>query len=91
MKVLLVTSIKITSPDRDDRDRSGDIRRSHSPVELKPPGAGGLGYHGDDVFIFVLWGVVCVLALPGERRREKRNIRPLVSPGPSTEKSKRRI
>jgi hypothetical protein len=32
-----------------------------------------------------------VLALPGERRREKRNIRPLVSPGPSTEKSKRRI
>jgi hypothetical protein len=26
-----------------------------------------------------------VLALPGERRREKRNIRPLVSPGPSTE------
>ena len=51
----------------------------------------GVGDHGDDVFIFGLWGVVCVLALPGERRREKRNIRPLVSPGPSTEKSKRRI
>jgi hypothetical protein len=79
MKVLLVTSIKITLPDRDDRDRSGDVRRSHSPVELKPPGAGGLGDHGDDVFIFGLWGVVCVLALPGERRREeRRSIRPLV-------------
>jgi hypothetical protein len=36
-----------------------------------------------------MWGCVCVLALPGERRsREKRIIRPLVSPGPSTEKSK---
>jgi hypothetical protein len=63
----------------------------HSPVESEPLGAGGLGDHGDDVFIFGLWGVVCVLALPGERRREKRNIRPLVSPGPSTEKSRRRI
>jgi hypothetical protein len=43
IKVILFTSIKITSPDRDDRDRLHDVRRSHSPVELKPPGAGGLG------------------------------------------------
>ncbi len=42
---------------------------------------------GDDVLLCV----VCVLALPGGKRREKRNIRPLVSTGPSTEKSKRRI
>ncbi len=88
---MLVSSIKITSPDRDDRDRSRDVRQLHSPVELEPLGASGLGDHGDDVFIFGLWGVVCVLALPGKRRREKRNIRLLVSPGPSTEKSKRRI
>ncbi len=46
--------------------------------------------HGDDVVLFVRC-CVCVLALPSKRRREKRNIRPLVSPGSSTEKSKRRI
>ncbi len=49
------------------------------------------GDHGDDVLLFFsTCGVVCVLALPGEGRREKRNIRPLVS-GPATDKSKRRI
>ena len=34
IKDLLVSSIKMASPDRDDRDRSRDVRRSHSPVKL---------------------------------------------------------
>jgi hypothetical protein len=63
----------MASPDRDDCDRSRDVRQSHSPLKLEPLGASGLGDHGDDVSIFGLWGVVCVLALPSERRREKRN------------------
>ena len=35
--------MKVTSLDRNDRYRSLDVRRSHSPVELEPPGAGRLG------------------------------------------------
>ena len=96
---LLVSSIKITSPDRDDRDRSRDVRRSHLPLKLKPLGAGGLWRAMVPLFCcFLTCGVVCESACSprgGERREEVLgrwwNIRPLVSPGPSTEKSKRRI
>jgi hypothetical protein len=63
IKVLLVSSIKITSPDRDDRDRLRDVRWSHSPVELKPPGAGRLG--GPWLRCFVVFWLVglCVRVL----------------------------
>ncbi len=77
----------MASPDRDDRDRSRDVRRSHSPVKLEPLGAGGLWRAMVPMFccFFACCCVVCSYVV-----REKSNIRLLVS-GPSTEKSKQRI
>ena len=41
---------------RNDRDQSRNVGRSHSHVELEPLGAGGLGNHGDTVLLFFgLW------------------------------------
>ena len=81
IKDLLVTSIKMASPDRDDRDQSRDVRRSHLPLKLKPLGAGGLWRAMVQLFYcFLTCGVVCEIeCLLSERRREeRRSIRPLV-------------
>ena len=43
IKKKLVSHLKIASPCCGDRDRSRDIRRSHSPVNLEPLEAGGRG------------------------------------------------
>ena len=61
----------MASPDCDDRDRSRDVRRSHSPLKLKPLGAGGLWRVVVTMFC-CLWGVVCVLALWQEEEREEK-------------------
>ena len=74
IKDLLFSSIKVTSLNRNDRDRSRDVGRSHSPVELEPPGAGGLGGPWWRCFV-VFWLVgLCerVLALREEERGEKK-------------------
>ncbi len=73
IKVLLVSSIKITSPDRDDCDRIRDVRRSHSPVKLEPLGAGWLWRTMVTMFC-CLWGVVCVCLLSPARGGERREI-----------------
>ena len=82
IKDLLVTSIKMASPDRDDRDRSRDVRRSHLPLKLKPLGAGGLWRAMVQLFYcFLTCGVVWESACsPRGRRRdeERRSIRPLL-------------
>ncbi len=73
IKDLLFSSIKITSLDRNDRDRLRNVGRLHSPVELEPPGAGGLGGPWRRCFFFQLVGL-CerVLALQEEERGEKK-------------------
>ena len=68
----------MASPDRDDRDRSQDVRRSHSPLKLEPLGAGGLWKAMVPMFC-CLWDCVCACS---PARGGERNIRPLVS-GPS--------
>ena len=75
IKDFLVASIKITSPDRNDRDRSRDIRRSHSPLKMKPLGAGGLGEIMVSMFFFRLVFLCCVCVCwvaSWEERKEKK-------------------
>ena len=43
MENLFVTPIKVTLLDCNDHDRSRGVRLSHTPVELEPLGARGLG------------------------------------------------
>ena len=94
IKKKLVSRLKIASPCCGDQDQSCDIQRSHSPVKLKPLGAGGLGEINVSMFFYRL--VFCVLCfvcfahrvVRGERREN--SIRPLVS-GRRTYKSSRRI
>ena len=91
IKNLLVSLKKVASMHCNDYYRSRNVRRSHSPVKLEPPGAGGLGgpWWQDFclflVFCCVLLHLSCTMSL-----WEKGSIRPLVS-GPATDKSKPRI
>ena len=43
IKDLLFSSIKVKSLDCNDCDQLCNVGQSQSPVELEPPGAGGLG------------------------------------------------
>ena len=73
IKVLLVSSIKITSPDRDDCDQLRDVRRSHSPVKLEPLGAGGLREPWWRCFFFQHVGLcVCACSPQQEEEREEK-------------------
>ena len=56
----LLSSIKITSPDRNDQDRSRDVRRSHLPFKLEPVEAGGLWRPWCRCFYY-FWHVCCVV------------------------------
>jgi len=73
IKNLLVWSIKVPLPDCNDRDRPRDVRRSHSPVKLELPGAGGLG---GPWWRFFLWDWCCVwwVALRRARVSERRKV-----------------
>ncbi len=54
-----VLSIKVTLPCCNDRDRSCNVRQSHSPVKLEPPEARSLGGPWWQCFLFFV--VCCVL------------------------------
>ncbi len=61
MKNLSVSLIKVTLPDRNDRDWLRDVRQLHSLVKLELPGADGLG--GPWWRCFFFWLVrLCVCA-----------------------------
>jgi hypothetical protein len=60
IKKQLVLRKKIASPCCGDRDRSRDIRRSHSPVNLEPLEAGGRGRSWCRCFLEVVRCVVVV-------------------------------
>jgi hypothetical protein len=66
----LILSIKITSPDRNDRDRSRDARRSHLPLKLEPVEAGRLWRSWCQCF-YCFWHVVmCELCFSWEEERD---------------------
>jgi hypothetical protein len=62
----------MASPDHDDRDRSRDVRRSHSPLKLEPLGAGGLWRAMVPMFycIFACCGCVLLRRAPVSERGE---------------------
>ena len=60
IKKQLVSRRKIASPCCGDRDRSRDVRRSHSPLKLEPLEAGGRGRSWCRCFLDVARCVVVV-------------------------------
>jgi len=59
IKKKLVSRLKIASPCCGDQDQSCDIQRSHSPVKLKPLGAGRLG----EIMVLMFFFFTCVFVL----------------------------
>ena len=67
----LDSSIKITSPHRNHRDRSRDVRRSHLPLKLEPVEASGSWRSWCRCF-FSFPVMCCGGGLCSERREEER-------------------
>ena len=66
----LDSSIKITSPHRNDRDRSLDVRRSHLPLKLEPVEAGGSWRSWCRCFYYFWHVVMCELCFSWEEERD---------------------
>ena len=66
----LDSSIKITSPHRNDRDRSLNVRRSHLPLKLEPVEAGGSWRSWCRCFYYFWHVVMCELCFSWEEERD---------------------
>jgi hypothetical protein len=58
----LISSIKITSPHRNHRNRWHDVRQLHLPLKLEPVGAGGSWRSWCRCFYY-FWHVLCCVCV----------------------------